>query len=72
MNSLTRYVFIGLGIILLGYILWYFQSIVAYVIISKLLLILGKQGLLIPMVAGLFPTVAFLVYGWYTVVRNHN
>ncbi len=46
--------------------------IVAYIIISQLLLILGKQGLLLPIVAGLFPTLAFLVYGWYTVVRNHN
>ena len=46
--------------------------IVAYIIISQLLLILGKQGLLLPIVAGLFPTLAFLVYGWYTVVRNQN
>lgn len=46
--------------------------IVAYIIVSQLLLILGKQGLLSPMVAGLFPTIAFLVYGWYTVVKNHN
>jgi lipopolysaccharide export system permease protein len=46
--------------------------IVAYIIISQMLLILGKQGLLLPIVAGLFPTFAFLVYGWYTVVRNHN
>jgi lipopolysaccharide export system permease protein len=46
--------------------------IVAYIIISQLLLILGKQGLLLPIVAGLLPTFAFLVYGWYTVVRNHN
>ena len=46
--------------------------IVAYIIISQLLLILGKQGLLLPIVAGLFPTLAFLVYGWYTVIRNHN
>jgi len=46
--------------------------IVGYVIISKALLILGKQELLHPMVAGLFPTIAFLVYGWYTVIKNHN
>ena len=46
--------------------------IVVYIIISQLLLILGKQGLLAPIVAGLFPTVAFLVYGWYTVIRNQN
>ena len=46
--------------------------IIAYIIISQLLLILGKQGLLLPVVAGLFPTIAFLVYGWYTVIRNHN
>jgi lipopolysaccharide export system permease protein len=46
--------------------------IVAYIIISQALLILGKQGLLAPIVAGLFPTVAFLVYGWYTVIRNHS
>ncbi len=46
--------------------------IVIYIIISQLLLILGKQGLLAPLVAGLFPTIAFLVYGWYTVIRNQN
>ena len=46
--------------------------IVIYIIVSQLLLILGKQGLLEPMVAGLLPTIVFLVYGWYTVVRNHN
>jgi lipopolysaccharide export LptBFGC system permease protein LptF len=46
--------------------------IVAYMIVSQILLILGKQGYLDPMVAGLFPTVSFLVYGWYTVVRNRN
>jgi len=46
--------------------------IVVYIIISKALLILGKQGYLDPMVAGLFPTIAFLVYGWYTVIRNQN
>ena len=46
--------------------------IVIYIIISQLLLILGKQGLLAPVVAGLFPTIAFLVYGWYTVIRNQN
>ncbi|MDD5699273.1 MAG: LptF/LptG family permease [Victivallaceae bacterium] len=46
--------------------------IVVYIIVSQLLLILGKQGLLEPVVAGLFPTLAFLVYGWYTVIRNSN
>jgi len=46
--------------------------IVVYIIVSKALLILGKQELLDPMVAGLLPTVAFLVYGWYTVIRNQS
>ena len=46
--------------------------IVMYIIISQLFLILGKQGLMAPIFAGLFPTVAFLVYGWYTVIRNQN
>lgn len=46
--------------------------IVIYIIFSQLLLILGKQGLMAPIFAGLFPTVAFLVYGWYTVIRNQN
>jgi LPS export ABC transporter permease LptG len=46
--------------------------IVAYIIISQLMLILGKQGYMHPMFAGLFPTIAFLVYGWYTVIRNRN
>jgi lipopolysaccharide export LptBFGC system permease protein LptF len=46
--------------------------IVIYIVVSQIFLILGKQGLMAPMFAGLFPTIAFLVYGWYTVIRNRN
>ncbi|MDD5727179.1 MAG: LptF/LptG family permease [Victivallales bacterium] len=46
--------------------------IVIYIIVSQLFLILGKQGVMAPVFAGLLPTIAFLVYGWYTVIRNHN
>jgi len=42
MNALTKYIFLGLGILLLGYILWYFQSIVAYIIIAAILSLIGN------------------------------
>jgi lipopolysaccharide export system permease protein len=46
--------------------------IVIYIIVSQFFLILGKQGLMLPAMAGLFPTIAFFVYGWYTVIRKQN
>ncbi|MBN2214989.1 MAG: AI-2E family transporter [Bacteroidales bacterium] len=42
MSKTARYIFIILGVVLLGYILWYFKSIVAYILISMVLSLIGK------------------------------
>ena len=41
--------------------------IVVYIVIAQIFLVLGKQGLLPSSVAGLMPTIAFLVYGYCKV-----
>jgi predicted PurR-regulated permease PerM len=41
MNKTARYIFIVIGVIVLGFILWYFKSIVAYILISLVLSLLG-------------------------------
>ncbi|MDA3954196.1 MAG: AI-2E family transporter [Bacteroidales bacterium] len=42
MNKNLRYLFIILGICLAGYILWYFKSIVAYILISTVFTLVGR------------------------------
>ncbi len=42
MNSIGRYILIGLGIVVIGFILWYFSNIVAYVIVAAVLSIVGS------------------------------
>ena len=42
MNKTARYIFIILGVAVLLYILWYFKSIVAYLLISLVLSLIGK------------------------------
>lgn len=42
MNRNLRYLFIALGVALVGFILWYFKSIVAYVLISSVLTLVGR------------------------------
>jgi predicted PurR-regulated permease PerM len=42
MNPTFKYVLIGLGIIILLAAIWYFQNIVAYILISAVLALLGK------------------------------
>ncbi|OFX85790.1 MAG: hypothetical protein A2W99_05535 [Bacteroidetes bacterium GWF2_33_16] len=42
MNSKIKYLFIAIGIIGVGFILWYFKSIVTYILISAVLSIVGK------------------------------
>ncbi|HAN18479.1 MAG: AI-2E family transporter [Bacteroidetes bacterium GWC2_33_15] len=42
MNSKFKYIFIALGILIVGFILWYFKSIVTYILISAVLSIVGK------------------------------
>jgi predicted PurR-regulated permease PerM len=42
MNDRTRYVLYGLGAVLLGFMLWFFSSIVTYIIISAILATMGR------------------------------
>ncbi len=42
MNAFGRYILIGLGILAIGFILWYFSSIVAYVIVAAVLSVVGS------------------------------
>jgi len=42
MNSFCKYLLIILGLAVLGYILWYFSSIVAYLLIAMVLSLIGK------------------------------
>ncbi len=44
--------------------------IVVYQITTHIFLIMGKQGHLNPLIAGLSPTIAFIIYGWYNVVKR--
>ncbi len=42
MNQTLRYILIGLGVIITGYLLWRFNHIVAYLIISAVLSLIGR------------------------------
>ncbi len=42
MNKNIRYLLIVLGIVVIGFILWYFKSIVAYILISSVLSLIGR------------------------------
>jgi lipopolysaccharide export system permease protein len=44
--------------------------IIAYQVSSEICLVLGKRGLLNPVIAGLGPTICFIVFGWYNVVKQ--
>lgn len=44
--------------------------IVGYIVAAEIFLVLGKQGYVNPVIAGLAPTVAFIAYGIDRVVRN--
>jgi len=41
-NKTAKYIFIAIGVILAAYILWYFRSIVVYIIISLILSLMGR------------------------------
>lgn len=41
--------------------------IIIYQLVSHIFVILGKQGYLNSMLAGLAPTFAFIIYGWYNI-----
>jgi predicted PurR-regulated permease PerM len=42
MSKTTRYIFTAIGLVLLGFILWYFKNIVIYVLLSLVLSLLGR------------------------------
>ena len=42
MSKTARTIFTAIGLVLLGYILWYFKSIVIYILISLVLALLGR------------------------------
>ena len=42
MNSTFRYILIGIGIIIAIITVWYFSSIVAYILISAVLALIGR------------------------------
>ena len=44
--------------------------IVVYQLLTEIFLVLGKQGFVPPAVGGLTPTIVFLFYGWFFVIRK--
>lgn len=44
--------------------------IVVYQLLTEIFLVLGKQGFVPPVIGGLTPTVAFMLYGWFFVIRK--
>ena len=44
--------------------------VVGYQMLTQIFMVLGKQGVVWPIVGGLAPTVAFMVYGWFFVIRR--
>jgi LPS export ABC transporter permease LptG len=44
--------------------------IMSYIVISEMCRVAGNSGYLPPIVAGTGPTIAFIIYGWYNVVKQ--
>ena len=42
MSKTARYIFTAIGLVLLGFILWYFKNIVIYILLSLVLALLGR------------------------------
>jgi len=42
MNSFCRYLLIILGVAMLGYVLWYFSNVLAYVLVAAVLSLIGR------------------------------
>ncbi|MBN1413466.1 MAG: AI-2E family transporter [Bacteroidales bacterium] len=42
MSKTARYIFTAIGLVLLGYLLWYFKNIVIYILVSLVLSLLGR------------------------------
>ena len=62
--------FIVLGIVAL--IITAIVMIVAYIVIAQIFQVLGKSGIIPPLVAGLTPTIAFILCGAGRLLRNRN
>jgi len=46
--------------------------IVAYIVIAQIFQMLGKSGVVNPVIAGLAPTVAFIIYGIWRIIYDNN
>ncbi len=44
--------------------------IVAYQLLTEIFLVLGKQGIVPPFIGGLTPTLVFVFYSWFFVIRK--
>ncbi len=44
--------------------------IVVYYVVSMGFLMMGKQGILNPFIAGMLPTMGFIAFGWYNVIKS--
>lgn len=44
--------------------------VAVYQILTEIMMLAGKNGLLPPIVAGTFPTLAFMLYGWFFLIRR--
>ena len=44
--------------------------IVVYQLLTEIFLVLGKQGFVPPIIGGLTPTIVFMLYGWFFVIRK--
>ncbi|MHC1702841.1 MAG: AI-2E family transporter [Tenuifilaceae bacterium] len=42
MNKLAKYIIIGVVVAIIGFLIWYFSSIIAYILISAVLSLIGK------------------------------
>lgn len=44
--------------------------VAVYQILTEIMMLAGKNGYLPPIVAGTFPTLAFMIYGWFFLIRR--
>ena len=44
--------------------------VVIYQVMTEIMMIAGKNSYLPPFIAGTFPTIAFMVYGWFFLIRK--
>ena len=47
-----------------------YTVLLAVIVVAQIFLVIGKQGYVNPVIAGLAPTVAFIAYGLDRVLRN--